>query len=408
MEKSKNKSNFCIKPFNSTLIKTNGELRVCCEIDSRLSKFADYKDSDGKIKYNIKKDKIEQWWDSKYIKYVRKSILENKKLDECAICWKKEEHGLESLRTETNYQYKAIFKNKYERNLKLINKDNLSYPEDMEIQITNLCNLKCAMCTGASSSRLLIENNALGYENLNQKDYDLNDRDYEKIRDLAKHDITLLNLRGGEPLMNKRVINLLLDLISSNKAKQMSLHITTNGTMCNKEILNTLKQFKHVRLMLSIEGTGRHNEYIRYPSSWNIINENINQFKELTNTYIYINTVVQNLNVMYIDQLIEYSHKNNFHIHLSRIYEPDYLDMLNLPKQTLQQALDKLKLITDDKLVHTNNVKEIISLIKARLDNYVKDENKYTQFIDMVKKRDHYRKVNLRDYMPELAKEIGL
>jgi len=408
MEESKNKSNFCIKPFNSTLIKTNGELRVCCEINSRLSKFANYDDNDGKIKYNIKKDTIKQWWDSKYIKYVRKSILENKKLDECAICWKKEEHGLASLRTKTNYQYKAIFKNKYERNLKLINKDTLSYPEDIEIQITNLCNLKCQMCTGASSSRLLIENNALGYENLNQKDYDLNDRDYEKIRNLAKHDLTLLNLRGGEPLMNKRVINLLLDLVSSNKAKQISLHITTNGTMCNKEILDALKQFKHVRLMLSIEGTGRHNEYIRYPSSWNIINDNINQFKKLTNIYVYINTVVQNLNVMYIDKLIEYSHKNNFHIHLSRIYEPDYLDMLNLPKQALQQALEKLKAITDDKLVHTDNVKEIIFLIKARLDNYFRDENKYTQFLDMVKKRDHYRKVNLRDYMPELAKEIGL
>lgn len=407
MEKLKNKSNFCIRPFNSTLLTTNGELRVCCEINPKLTKFKNFKENNGKTEYNIKKDTVKQWWDSDYVKYVRKSFLENKKLDECAQCWKREEQGLASLRKETNYQYKAIFQNKYERNLKLIGKDSLSYPEDVEIQITNLCNLKCQMCTGSSSSRLLIENNALGYENLNQKDYDLSNKDYEKIKELTKHDLTLLNLRGGEPLMNKRVINLLSDLVSANKAKQTSLHITTNGTMCDSNILSILKNFKRVRLMFSIEGTERHNEYIRYPSSWNVIKNNIDKFKDLSNTYIYINTVVQNLNVLYIDQLIKYSHKNNFHIKLSRLYEPDYLDMLNLPKKILQQAYDRLKKIPEAELTHTDDVKEIIFLIKERLDNYSLDEKQYTQFTDMIKKRDQYRKVHIKDYMPELAREIN-
>lgn len=400
MEKSKNKSNFCIRPFNSALIKTNGGLRVCCEIDTKLTKFKNFKES------NIEKDTMEQWWVSDYNNYIRQNFLENKKIKECARCWKKEKQGLSSLRTRSNYQYKAIFQNKYEKNLKLIGKDALPYPEDVEIQITNLCNLKCQMCSGSSSSRLLVENNALGYEKLNQKDFDLSDKNYEKIKNLVKHDIKLLNLRGGEPLFNKKIINLLSTLVLSKKASEISLHITTNGTICNSEILNLLKHFKNITLMLSIEGTERHNEYMRYPSSWSEIKKNINEFKTLNNTYIYINTVVQNLNILYIDELIKYAHQNNIYIHLYLIDNPDYLDMFNLPKKILQEAYNKLKNIPNEKLIHTDNIKEIISLLKERLNNYVVDKKKYTQFTEMIKSRDNYRKVHIKNYMPELAREI--
>ena len=400
MKESKNKSNFCIRPFNSALINTSGILNICCEIDTKLTKFKNFKES------NIEKDTIEQWWVSDYKNYVRQSFLENKKIKECAGCWREEKQGLASHRIKSNHQYKAIFQNRFERNLKLIGKDALPYPEDVEIQITNLCNLKCQMCSGSESSRLLIENNALGYEKLNQKDYDLNDENYEKIKNLVKHDIKLLNLIGGEPLFNKKIINLLSTLVLNNKASEMSLHITTNGTICNSKILYLLKHFKNVRLMLSIEGTGKHNEYMRYPSSWAEIKKNIKEFKTLNNIYLCINTVVQNLNILYIDELIEYAHENNIYINLYLIENPDYLDAFNLPKKILQGAYDKLKSISDEKLIHTKNVKEIISLLKERLNNHVVDEKKYTQFTEMIKSRDRYRNVHIKNYMPELAREV--
>lgn len=400
MEKSKNKSNFCIRPFNSALIDTKGTVKICCEIDSRLTKFNNFKES------NLKNDTIEKWWVNDYNNYVRQSFLDNKKISECTNCWGKEKQGLSSLRIRSNKQYKAIFQNKFHRNLKLLGKDSLTYPEDVEVQITNLCNLKCQMCTGASSSRLLVENNALGYEKLNQEDFNLADTNYEKIENLIKHDIRLLNLRGGEPLFNKKIIQLLSTLVQKNKASKIALHITTNGTICNKEILNLLKHFKSIRLMLSIEATGKHNEYIRYPSSWDKIKNNINKFKELHNVYLYINTVVQNLNILYIDKLIEYAHQNNIYIHLFLIDRPDYLDPLNLPKNILQEAYDKLKHIPDEKLIHTENVKEIITLLKEQLNTHVVDKKKYTKFTTMIKSRDNYRKVHIKNYMPELAREI--
>jgi MoaA/NifB/PqqE/SkfB family radical SAM enzyme len=394
------KSNFCIRPFNSSLIKTNGNIEICCVIQSELSEYNNIKN------FSIKNTSINDWWGSDYLKYVRKNFLENKRLKECALCWKNEDASLSSHRTNSNYEYKAVFKHNYEKHLKMLGKNNLPFPEDLELQITNLCNLKCQMCSGASSSKLLVENNALEFESLSQKDYKLNESDYKKINELIKHDLSLINLRGGEPLFNKKVINLLLKLIENKKANNIKLHITTNGTICNKKILNILKNFKNVRLMFSIEGTEKCNDYMRFPSQWRTIKDNISRFKELNNVYIYINSVVQNLNILYINHLIDYCHENNFFLHLSKLNGPDYLDMLNLPKILLEQAYGNFLRIEKKKLTHTKNVNEIIIIIKKHLENYKFNEEKYQEFVDMIKKRDNYRKVNIVDYMPRLAKEI--
>ena len=400
MEKTNNKSNFCIRPFNSGLIETNGEIRICCTIEPHLTEFKNYSD------YNIKDSSIEEWWNSDYLKYVRETFLQNKRLKECINCWKKDDIGTSSHRSEANFQYKSIFQNNFEKYLKVIGKQDLSFPEDIELQITNLCNLKCQMCSGVDSSKLLVENNALGFESLKQKDYELNDLTYKKIEEIVEHDLSLINLRGGEPFFNKKVIQLLLKLIENKKADKIILHITTNGTICNEKILDILKHFKNIRLMISIEGIEKHNEYMRFPSKWKEIDNNILKFKELNNTYIYVNSVVQNLNLLYIDQLIEYCYENKLFINLSKLYNPEYLDILNLPKKILEQSHEKLSKIEEKKLIHTNNIKEIIEIIKNHLENYQFDEKRYQRFVDMIKKRDNYRKVHIKDYMPELAEEI--
>jgi MoaA/NifB/PqqE/SkfB family radical SAM enzyme len=368
--------------------------------NTKLSEF------NGGGQFNIKETSINDWWNSDYLKYVRKKFLKNERLKECDRCWKKEDMSLSSHRTNSNHEYKAVFKNDYEKHLKMLAKNNLPFPEDIELQITNLCNLKCEMCSGAESSKLLIENNALEFESLQQRDYELNESDYKKIDELLEHDLSLINLRGGEPLFNKKVINLLLKLIENKKANNIKLHITTNGTMCNDKILNILKHFKNIRLMFSIEGTGKCNDYIRFPSQWQTIKNNISKFKELDNTYIYINSVVQNLNLLYLDHLIDYCYENNFFMNLYKLDHPHYLDMLNLPKTLLEKAYKNLLQIEEKKFTHTKNVKEIIIILKKHIENYKFKKIMYNEFVDMIRKRDNYRKINIKDYMPELAKEI--
>lgn len=401
MEKLKNKSNFCIRPFNSAWIDAKGDISPCCMLDPLQSEYTK------KNQYSIKKTDLASWWKSDYLKYLRSRFLEDKRPTECSECWKKEDTGLSSFRMRSNTEHHAIFKNKYQRNLKLIGKEDLEFPEDVHFNITNLCNLKCQMCSGENSSKLLVENNALGYEDLDQKDFDLKDSDYVKMLELVKHDLKILKVLGGEPLFNPRVIKLLEMLVQNGQAKKIKLHVTTNGTMCNDKIISLLKKFKDLRLVFSVDGVGKCNEYMRFPSKWEAISANITKFKEnLMHAYIMINCVVQNLNVLYVDELLEFTNQKKIFVKFDLVLEPHWLHLSVLPKNVLSMAYKKLSSVKEKNLLHTDNVKEIIKLLRHHIDNYNLNEEKYKNFLDMVNKRDNYRKVELKNYMPELAKEI--
>jgi len=402
VEKPKNKSNFCIRPFNSAWLNAKGDLNVCCVIDPLKSDFQNKKQD------SIKQTDLHSWWKSDYLKYLRSSFLENKRPAECIECWMKEDNGITSNRMRSNTEHNAIFENKYERNLKLIGKDDLDFPEDVQMNITNLCNLKCQMCSGENSSKLLVENKALGYEDLNQKDYDLEDADYHKMLELVKYDLKVLKVLGGEPFFNPRVIKLLEMLVENGQAKKIKLHVTTNGTMCDDKIISLLKNFKDLRLVFSVDGVGKCNEYMRFPSRWEVISDNITKFKEnLVDAYIMVNCVVQNLNVLYVNELLEFTDQKKIFVKFDLVLEPHWLHLSVLPKDVLSMAYKKLSGVKEKNLLHTDNVKEIIELLKQHIDNYSLDENKYKNFIDMINKRDTYRKIKLENYMPELARAIA-
>jgi radical SAM protein with 4Fe4S-binding SPASM domain len=381
-------SNFCIRPFNSVVISTDGAIRSCCQIQENT--------------FNIKNNNIEDYWNSNYLLTLREKFLNNKKPKECKNCWRQENNLLESHRLESNFQYKSIFKKNYVKNLKLIKKDNLYYPEDIELSITNICNLSCQMCTGKDSSRLLIENNFLKFENLKQSDYDLDEKTKLEIEKIITHDLKLLNLRGGEPLVNKTIMKIIEKLVTTGKSKKMTLHITTNGTTCNDKIINLLRKFENIRIMFSIESIGKFNDYMRYPSNWKDIQKNILEFKNLKNAYLYINTVVQNLNLLYLEPLINFANLNKIFLNFSRLRSPAYLEFDNLQLDLLKKSYEKLNNIDKKKLVHTKNIKEIINSLKIKIDTYKHDEEKFTMFTTVIKKRDQYRKISIADYMPEI------
>jgi hypothetical protein len=84
----------------------------------------------------------------------------------------------------------------------------------------------------------------------------------------------------------------------------------------------------------------------------------------------------------------------------------EHRDFTNLPKILLQKSYDKLSLLTSEKLLHTENLKTIIDLLKISIENFVYNEKKMLMFTDMIKKRDNYRKISIEHYIPEVYKNI--
>ena len=118
---------FCVKPLTHLFVRTTGQYGLCC-----LSK-----DS---YNANANTTTVDEWWESEYIKTVRKDLVNGKRIPECSNCWKTEDLGITSIRQKSNQEY-LVNKDNYEKFL-----DTDRSIIDLEINHTNLCNLKCLMC----------------------------------------------------------------------------------------------------------------------------------------------------------------------------------------------------------------------------------------------------------------------
>ena len=396
MEKS---NKFCIKPFTSVVIDSTGGLKPCCSLNKKLSRFKNKKVANAS-------NGINKYHNSKYSQYLRKKFLNNEAPEECQTCWNDEARGFESERIRANYLHKVLFKKNYEKYLKLIKKHDLKTPIEIDLAMTNLCNLKCIMCEGTSSSQLLIENFKLGYQtDLVQKDFDWTVLTKQKIIDqiLKNNSLEYLNLTGGETLMVPEIFRLLDKL----KNKNLKIVIFTNGTQYNERIVSKLKQLKNLHMIFSIESTNKQNEYLRFPSAWNNIQRNIINFqKDLPKTIFNINCIVQNLNILYLDQLINFAHDHKFHLMLDTIQSPEYLIYTNLPLNLLEKSYNKLCNIPKEKTIHVSNFNHLKNDLQNFIKNYRVNNKLFEKFKSVIQSRDKYRKISIFNYMPELAKEV--
>ena len=395
--------NFCIKPFNSVHIGTGGAVETCCMIKPNLSDFK------GNTSFNIKQNSIKDFWTSDYRNYVKEQFVKGNVLKECLLCKRNEKQDIKSERQLANKNYGISGNKNASYYLKHLRKENLAHPEDYNLDITNLCNLKCYMCTGSSSSNLLIENNALGLETLDQKDSDVSDERLEKlVGEIVENNVTNITLQGGEPLLNPKIISMLERLSTRDIAKNLSIWITTNATQYTQKLFDTLSNFKEVKIIFSIDGVGKTNEYLRYPSRWADIENNVKKFRILKNATFQISFTVQSFNLLDIKNIIDFSNENKIHLKLNLLYIPRYLRLHVLPKEILQSALDSINQIEDSAVIHVTNFYEIKTQIQSALENPQTSKHALMQLIGVIGKRDAYRKTSIKNYLPEIAKGLNI
>ena len=79
----------------------------------------------------------------------------------------------------------------------------------------------------------------------------------------------------------------------------------------------------------------------------------------------------------------------------------------NLPLSILEKSLEKLTNIKIEKTIHVTNYKDIVEELKRLVDKKQQpDLIQFRKFTSMIRARDQYRKISIKNYMPELAKEI--
>ncbi len=125
-------------------------------------------------------------------------------------------------------------------------------PNELILEITNNCNLACIMCPRPNMERYV-----------GSMEFDL----FKKIIDQAKEYVDLLYIAGGlgEPTMHKK----LEEMIAYARIAGVRVGISTNATLLNPKICQTIFSAKPDLILLSLDGASKEiHEKIRVGSDF--------------------------------------------------------------------------------------------------------------------------------------------
>jgi sulfatase maturation enzyme AslB (radical SAM superfamily) len=173
----------------------------------------------------------------------------------------------------------------------------------------------------------------------------------------------------------------LLDLIiERDVAKNIQLEFNTNSSIYPAAIINKLKKFKRVEILLSIDDIEKRFE-IQRGSRWDDICKNLELFKNLKSSTVDVKAAITvNIqNVLYLDQLVEFFENLNFDIVWWYLEDPKYLSIHNTTKKVKNLIYQKYH-------SHTNpELRNIATGVQSSIPVSGKE------FLDYTLKLDHRR-----------------
>lgn len=220
-----------------------------------------------------------------------------------------------------------------------------------EIFPSNVCNLKCPMCSSDSSTALALERYQLNLGNLESvKEFDITDASIEILTSVPSHSIDSISIIGGEFFLSKGSLTI-LDFVLDNN---IPLRAVTNATIILPAHLDRLKKISNLELQISVDGVQESYEFMRYPAKWNTVVNNIKSLAtELKGQRLNFHYVVQTLNVQNLVPSLEYLNKFLIPTRVTNLVDPEYLSWLaltpdekflvvkNLQQQITQHAITR-------------------------------------------------------------------
>lgn len=310
---------------------------------------------------------------------------------ECEVCWQQEARGETSLRMVAEDSLPKI--------------DSSPRLVSLDYSLDHICNLKCIMCNEQASSSIFIERRSLGWPVIPVK---LSDSD-QHLKFLADHiqDLEYLNIyNSGEPLLSPR-LNTVLDLVMQKNPK-LHLMISTNGTAVNEEIINKLAQVKNLTVKISLDGQGLVNEFIRYPSKWQDIEQGVTLLKQLTGAVLKVHATVQALNLWQLDQLLAWCQQQQLEVELSPVIRMPHLSVAVIPPAVRDLYLNKVKSMISDQITRSRaNAKCLLAIMHSlTMPNY--DRNARQLLASTVNDLCNLRKIRIESYLPQETQMLDL
>jgi len=417
---------FCNKPFDHIYVHTNGKFRLCCATIQNVPSNNNY------TLFDASKHSINDYWNSNRMKTIRQNMIAGRETLDCKRCYEQEIQGIQSLRSTKDM-------NKYVKNTKEDGTFKLP-ASSMQLQMGNICNLKCKMCSQMYSHMNGLELLEIGKENpdwlhwVRQQGANVNNWTNElgskqewyknvelknKMFQYISDNVFQLNVIGGEPTLIPEFYELFEYCESQGTLKDKEITLVTNLTNTNSRMTNWLPKLKRFSIWASVDGIGERTEYIRYPSQWNKIIESLNFYKKFlpgTKNNITLSPAVQLLNIDQLDDIIKWwlsfaggeLNDNYGFTWLATVWYPLICNPAIAPNDWKFHVADKLEKYKFDTIYNS-----LIKNLREEKFSLEQKKNFQKSFIKYNDKQDSFRQVKKtwRQLLPALetalTKSIG-
>tara|TARA_B100000674_G_scaffold5512_1_gene4433 strand:+ start:942 stop:2237 length:1296 start_codon:yes stop_codon:yes gene_type:complete len=427
---------FCPLPWIHLATRPNGDVRVCCTANASGAGLDDDKTiglvkKDG-VNMNLRDHTIEEVWNSEHMRRTRLQMLEGIIPASCRKCFNEEQNGIVSKR---QWETKV-----WEERLdipSIVSKtaDDGSLPVDIpyfDLRLGNVCQLKCIMCSPHDSSSWIKE------WKIQYPKYNLVREDqgwdpsfdytwYQKgsfidtMKSQVKN-IKELYFAGGEPLMIPEHYKILEFMVDSGHAENCIIRYNSNGLRLPPKLFALWEKFKEIRFNFSIDAYGDKNEYIRFPSKWNEIEENLRLLDDTgPNVIVNIASAVQLLNVPYMAEFADWKLEQNFKkinrppfgagiIGTHLVYYPSYLNVRVLPNEVKQIVKQRIDGFLNRQKFNLEFDRSPVGRVRWEgLVKYMMQEdwtNKVPALVEYLEITDKQRGLDFRKTFPELGRYV--
>lgn len=421
---------FCPLPWIFQAIRNNGDVRVCCQANQGPDRGLIRKD-DGTV-YNAANDDLIECRNAKKMRDIRLDMLNDRWHPDCIRCEREEKSGIRSRFTYEEELWSHYFT---AEDAKRVTKSDGSINPDKvpvvyyDLRFGNICNLKCRSCGPTDSNAWYSDQVKLwgdtyqdtaGEMKIIKVDgkYQLENNIYNwyKSEKFWKHinneipNIQHVHMVGGEPLLIKQQFSFLERCIEAGYSNRIAIEHNSNIVNIPKRAWDLWKHFKVIKIGASIDGIGKVNDYIRYPSKWKAIERNLELLDKADGNFqLWIAITVQVYNIMHLPDIFKWKISKNFKrvniadwqsiATLHPLHSPHFLNAKVLPPHAKEKIRDYFISCKFSK--HQREAKRL-------LDQYTKFmfQEDYSHLLDKfwtyTKKLDEIRNQKLQDYIPEL------
>ena len=344
---------------------------ICCKIQSQ-NKYNSYAELSA----------------SEEVQDLRSKILAGIRDPKCYECWNEDSVDKTSMR-------KWSLRNKTSEDIK----EEIKNPrlKNYILDSSNACNLACRTC-GPWSSSTIVKERREKVQHPKWLDVHVGEIKKTDVDAFCNEDfshVENIDVLGGEPLSNLEHFKVLEKIIAQGRAADCLINYSTNGTVkIEQRHVDVMMKFKQVFIMLSYDAVGKKAEYIRTGCNWNVIQENLEIFKNLRQEYNFgleSHPTISALNILYLDELFQWLEDNNIGKFYDFCYYPE--------EYSFQLFTDQQKEII---IEHLNKSKFDMSPIISHMQKWKHDPSLVEKFWNQIEWTKQYWGLDLKDYLPEL------